>query len=109
MIHNYFIHTTHIIILVKSFFNLCNRKIRFVSSIQFRFRLSSYDSAAAGISSTFIGTGDTRGDLFIAKFYYKLSPNVTGHVLFEHFIPGNYYFDGANVSNWARLEVMYSL
>ena len=63
----------------------------------------------AGISSTFVGTGDTRGDLFIAKFYYKLSQNVTGHVIFEHFIPGDYYFDGANVSNWARLEVMYSL
>jgi len=59
-------------------------------------------------SQSFIGTGDTRGDLFIAKFYYKISPNVTGHVLFEHFIPGDYYFDGANVSNWARLEVLYS-
>lgn len=50
------------------------------------------------------GTGSTRGDLFIAKLLFDISKNVTGHFLFEHLIPGDYYFGTADPSNWARME-----
>lgn len=55
------------------------------------------------------GKGDVRGDLFIAKLLFTMSKTVSGHVIIEHFIPGNYYFDNADVSNWARIELLFKL
>lgn len=55
------------------------------------------------------GAGKTRGDLFIAKLIYKINSNITGHILWENFTPGNYYFDGANRSNWARVEFLFKI
>jgi hypothetical protein len=55
------------------------------------------------------GTGSTRGDLFIAKLLFDVNKNVSGHILIEHFIPGNYYFKGANSYNWGRIEFTFKL
>jgi len=66
-------------------------------------------SAQDGINKGIIGTGNVRGDLFVAKLFYNINKRMSGHVIFEHFIPGNYYFDGANVSNWARFEFLYQI
>jgi hypothetical protein len=62
-----------------------------------------------GINAGIIGTGDVRGDLMIAKLYYDISKSMSGHIIFEHFIPGDYYFTGASVSNWARIEFLYKM
>lgn len=55
------------------------------------------------------GTGNTRGDLIIAKLIFKINDNISGHILWENFTPGNYYFDGANRYNWARVEFLFKI
>jgi len=52
------------------------------------------------------GTGRTRGELVVGKLSYKLYDYLTGHVIVEHFTPGNYYFDGADSYAWIRLETL---
>ena len=55
------------------------------------------------------GSGNTRGDLVIGKLNYKINKYISGHFLWEHFIPGDFYFDGADGYNWARIEFMFKL
>ena len=55
------------------------------------------------------GSGKNRGGLVIGKLSYKISENVTGHILWEHFAPGNFYFDGADSYHWARMEFLYQI
>lgn len=52
------------------------------------------------------GTGKTRGNLLIGKLSYQMGKNVTGHILWENFDPGDYYFDGADDCAWMRMELM---
>jgi hypothetical protein len=54
----------------------------------------------------FFGTGRTRGDLFITKLNLKLTTHLTAHILWERFIPGNYYWEGADRYHWFRIEMM---
>ncbi len=56
---------------------------------------------------TMAGTGKTRGDLIIGKLEFILNKHTTGHVIWEHLNPGNYYFEGANGYNWLRFELMF--
>ena len=53
------------------------------------------------------GKGRTRGDLFISRLNLKLSAHITAHVLWERFIPGNYYRPGADRYHWFRIELMF--
>lgn len=53
------------------------------------------------------GTGRTRGDLLMAKYRFKIDGHFDGHVLWEHFEPGNFYFDGAESYNWLRMEFAF--
>src|ERR1035437_6065175 len=55
------------------------------------------------------GTGNTRGDLIIAKLIYNINSNISGHILWEKFAPGNYYFEGANGYSWARIEFLFKI
>ena len=55
------------------------------------------------------GTGNTRGDLIIAKLLFNINSNISGHLLWEKFIPGNYYFAGANGYSWTRIEFLYKI
>ena len=52
------------------------------------------------------GQGKRRGELFIAKFSYDLSRNISGHFLWEGFRPGNFYFVGAHSYAWVRFELL---
>jgi hypothetical protein len=86
-------------------------KFRFDDQTSFAFdyhhMLSQYEgNKASGYTS---GSGKTRGDLFIAKLMYDINKNLSGHLIFEHFKPGNYYFSGADASNWARMEVLFKI
>jgi hypothetical protein len=54
------------------------------------------------------GEGTTRGDLFIAKYRFKIDDHCDGHVLWEHFEPGDFYFDGAESYNWLRMELNFT-
>jgi hypothetical protein len=55
------------------------------------------------------GTGNTRGDLIIAKLIFKINHNISGHILWENFAPGNYYFEGASRYSWARVEFLFQI
>jgi hypothetical protein len=55
------------------------------------------------------GTGTNRGNLWIGRLSYKLSDVVTGYIHWERFVPGDYYFDGADIANWTRIEFLISL
>jgi hypothetical protein len=58
-------------------------------------------------TSAFFGTGRTRGDLFITKLNLKFSKSLAGHILWERFIPGNFYRTGADRYHWLRIEIIY--
>lgn len=55
------------------------------------------------------GSGKTRGDLFITKLIFRLSKNLTGHLLWEGFRPGDFYFDSASGYSWFRFELLYRI
>ncbi len=55
------------------------------------------------------GLGAMRGHLFIAKLSYQIRKNLAGHVLYEGFRPGDFYFDGASGYGWGRLEVLLTI
>ena len=55
------------------------------------------------------GDGKTRGDLFIGQLTYKFDSKWSGHILWEVFTPGDYYFDGADSYGWLRTELMLTL
>ncbi len=60
------------------------------------------------ISSDFPGGGgNTRGKLFIGELSYAFDRCWSGHLLAEHFDPGDYYLDDASSSLWFRAELMY--
>ncbi|MBD3297906.1 MAG: hypothetical protein GF341_04560 [candidate division Zixibacteria bacterium] len=51
------------------------------------------------------GRGTTRGDLIIGRLTFTMNEHLDGHVLWEGFEPGDFYFDGADGYGWGRLEV----
>jgi hypothetical protein len=53
------------------------------------------------------GTGKHRGELIIAKLTYELNKNISGHFLWEHFLPGDFYYSGARAFAWVRFELMF--
>jgi len=52
------------------------------------------------------GGGRDRGDLFISRLSYKMNKHLSGHIHWETFRPGDFYFGGADNSAWVRMEVM---
>lgn len=55
------------------------------------------------------GDGKTRGNLLIGRLDFKISRYFSGHFVWEHFRPGNFYFKGASWYNWLRFELMYKI
>lgn len=53
------------------------------------------------------GSGRFRGFLLINRLNFSISKTLSGHFLWEHFRPGNFYFNGAESYNWIRFELMY--
>lgn len=53
------------------------------------------------------GTGLGRGTLLKGRLNYKVSKFLTGRVIWEHFIPGSFYFPGAASYNWLQLEMIF--
>ncbi len=86
--------------------------IIFKLSTNVNFHLSYYHLGAnqKTINNPFTaGTGKNRGDLYIMKLNFKINKHLSGHILWEDFIPGNFYFDGADTSNWIRFELIYKI
>jgi len=55
------------------------------------------------------GDGKNRGDLLIGKLTYHISKRLTGHFLWESFIPGSFYFSGADNYTWIRSELLFKI
>ncbi len=55
------------------------------------------------------GGGHGRGDLLISMLKFKITRWLNGHLLWDRFMPGNYYRDGADPFNWFRCELMVQL
>ncbi len=55
------------------------------------------------------GNGKTRGDLFIGKLTFQINDYLSGHLLWEGFLPGNYYFSTADPYSWVRFELLLKL
>ncbi|MFZ2055631.1 MAG: alginate export family protein [Candidatus Aminicenantales bacterium] len=53
------------------------------------------------------GTGKHRGELIIAKLTYELNKNISGHFLWERFLPGDFFYSGARAFAWVRFELMF--
>lgn len=55
------------------------------------------------------GSGMDRGHLLTAKLDFRISRQLSGHVLWEYFSPGDFYFQQADPYHWARLELLFVL
>jgi len=53
------------------------------------------------------GTGHGRGTLYRGRLNYRLSRYFTGRVIWEHFVPGSFYFSGASSYNWLQFEMIF--
>jgi hypothetical protein len=53
------------------------------------------------------GTGLGRGTLLKGRLNYKINKFLTGRVIWEHFIPGSFYFPGAASYNWLQFEMIF--
>ena len=53
------------------------------------------------------GSGNNRGNLVIGKLTYRFDRFWSGHILWEHFAPGNYYSATCDEYNWLRTELMF--
>lgn len=55
------------------------------------------------------GTGRDRGALIIARMNFEILAGLTGHLIFEHFRPGDFYKPGASSYGWLRFELLYRI
>ncbi|MDP8246368.1 MAG: alginate export family protein [Candidatus Hinthialibacter antarcticus] len=53
------------------------------------------------------GSGDERGQNIQLLTNYVFTQNISGHILFEWFDPGDYYADGADDAIFTRFQLMY--
>ena len=51
------------------------------------------------------GQGTRRGDIGTAKLTYEINKNFQGHIVWDQFRPGDFYFPGAQSYAWVRFEV----
>ncbi len=54
------------------------------------------------------GDGKRRGLLSAVKVAYRMNKNLSGHLLWERFDPGDYYGDDADAANFLRWELFYT-
>ena len=53
------------------------------------------------------GAGLDRGTLLKARLNFTISETLTGHFIWEHFRPGDFYRPGASSYNWLRFELVF--
>ncbi len=53
------------------------------------------------------GVGLKRGSLLKGRLNYKISKFLTGRVIWEHFMPGSFYFPGAASYDWLQFEMIF--
>jgi len=53
------------------------------------------------------GAGLARGTFLKGRLNYKISKFLSGRVIWEHFIPGSFYFPGASSYDWLQFEMIF--
>jgi hypothetical protein len=53
------------------------------------------------------GSGTGRGTLLVGRLNFTISQYLSGHVQWDNFQPGDFYWDGASGFNWLRFELMF--
>jgi len=53
------------------------------------------------------GAGLGRGTLFKGRLNYTISKFLTGRIVWEHLVPGSFYFEGASSYNWLQFEMIF--
>jgi len=84
---------------------------KFTDNVSFNFdyhHLTATEKPAAGMPFPG-GDGKMRGNLVINQLTYQFDKNWSGHILWEIFTSGDYYFDGADGYSWLRTEFMLRL
>jgi Alginate export len=61
----------------------------------------------AGTNTSTFGPGTDRGELFQARGDIVLNPNVKGHILYERYLPGDFY-QHKSAGHFFRMEISYS-
>ncbi len=68
-------------------------------------RLSAPQETAA--SALWSGSGRSRGLLLAVKLQYDISRHLSGHLVWDHFRPGDFYRSGAQEYAWVRFELLF--
>lgn len=55
------------------------------------------------------GAGRNRGTLLQGRLNYKVSKFFSGRMIWEFFMPGDFYFPGASRSHWLQFEMNFKL
>lgn len=79
-----------------------------MQSMKLRLTYHHLGAGQVGMSAFTSGNGKSRGDLFMGRIDFEINKHTSGHFVWEHFNPGSYYFDGADVANWLRFELFFT-
>jgi hypothetical protein len=55
------------------------------------------------------GAGRSRGTLLQGRLNYTISRHLSGRMIWEHFLPGDFYFPGASRFHWLQFEMIFRL
>lgn len=80
---------------------------KIVDNLSLRLSGISFGAQYAAPAASFPGgNGKNRGLLALAQLLMTFNKNLSGHLLWEYFIPGDFYFPEADNSNWLRFELL---
>lgn len=78
-----------------------------MDSMKLRLTWHHLGANQTGTGNFTAGDGKSRGDLFIGRLDFRINKHTTGHFVWEHFNPGDFYFEGADAAHWLRFELMF--
>jgi hypothetical protein len=59
-------------------------------------------------STSIFSTGTHRGENMVLRADYTLNKNVSGHIQYDKFLPGDFYVNNAATAHFFRAEILYS-
>jgi hypothetical protein len=91
--------------------NIIAPNLKYVMDVAPGVNLTLWYHNLSAFYATGPGTGTNRGNEFqcwVKVGLDKYLPGLTGHVLYDYFIPGDFYADGADAAQFLRFELMYT-
>ena len=73
-------------------------------SAKFVYSYMAANETLPEVTGGIFGGGKTRGSLFLCKFVYDISKEMKASLHGEYFMPGNFYYDGAEDAVFVRAE-----